>query len=155
TGGMRPSSFHRLRAVTGMSATERRTRAMPASAAEILAPAAATATPIWFARDAEWTRGAELSRAQQAWVSAQGFTGAPRSHLLLPAADGALAGVALGIGAPRGDPLERPELAVGLLAGVLPPGVYRLADAVADPRLATVAWGLGAYRFRHYKSASE
>jgi leucyl aminopeptidase len=141
-----------------MSRTDRRARATPASTiAEILAPAAAaaTATPIWFARDADWTRRAELSKAQQAWVAAQGFTGAPRGHVLLPAADGGLAGVVLGIGAPRGDPLERPELAVGLLARALPPGVYRLADAVADPRLAAVAWGLGAYRFQRYKSAPE
>ena len=46
-------------------------------------------------------------------------------------------------------------MAVGFLAGALPPGAYRLADAVADPRLAAVAWGLGAYRFQHYKSAPE
>jgi leucyl aminopeptidase len=140
-----------------MSATERRTRAMPVSTrAEILAPAAAdTAIPIWFARDAGGARRTELSEAQQAWLAAQGFTGAPRSYVLLPAPDGTLAGVVLGIGTPRGDPVERPELAVGFLAGVLPPGVYRLADAVADPRLAAVAWGLGAYRFQHYKSAPE
>ena len=36
----------------------------------------------------------------------------------------------------------------------LPPGRYRLASAVEDAELAAVAWGLGAYRFRRYKSGS-
>jgi leucyl aminopeptidase len=40
------------------------------------------------------------------------------------------------------------------LASVLPPACYHLADAIGDPELAAVAWGLGAYRFRRYKSAA-
>ena len=49
--------------------------------------------------------------------------------------------------------MDKPELAVGLLPAVLPPGCYHLADDLAEPELAAVAWGLGAYRFRRYKSA--
>ncbi len=99
-------------------------------------------------------REAQLSAAQKAWVEAQGFKGAPRKHLLLPGPEGALAGAVLGIGEGRADdPMDRPEVALGLLAAVLPPGCYHLADEPADGELAAVAWGLGAYRFRRYKSA--
>jgi leucyl aminopeptidase len=59
----------------------------------------------------------------------------------------------LGLGEARaGDPMDKPELAVGHLPGVLPPGCYHLADELGEPELAAVAWGLGAYRFRRYKS---
>src|SRR5256885_13515691 len=68
---------------------------------------------------------------------------------------GAYAGVLLGLGEERcGDRVYKPELAVGLLPTVLPPGCYHLADDPAEPELAAVAWGLGAYRFRRYKSGA-
>lgn len=115
--------------------------------------------PIWLARDAGWEREAGLSEAQKAWVVAHGFKGAARKHLLLPAADGTLSGAVLGVGEDRPaglpvDPMSRPELAVGALPGLLPPGLYHLATGVADAELAVVAWGLGAYRFNRYKSAN-
>jgi leucyl aminopeptidase len=110
--------------------------------------------PIWFARNADWVREAPLTPAQKAWVEGQGFKGAARRHLLLPGPDGAPAGAVLGLGEVRGDdPMDRAELAVGHLAGVLPAGCYHLADEVADSELAAIAWGLGAYRFRRYKSS--
>src|SRR5262249_40064012 len=98
-----------------------------------------------------------LSDAQRAWLNAVGFKGAARKHVLLPGPDGALAGAVLGLGlgeAGAGDPMNKPELALGLLASVLPPGCYHLADPLAEPELAAVAWGLGAYRFRRYKSGA-
>jgi leucyl aminopeptidase len=115
--------------------------------------------PIWLARDAGWVGEAALSDAQKAWVEAHGFKGAARKHLLLPSADGTLAGAVLGLGEDRAgtpprDLMARPELAIGALPSVLPPGLYRLASSVADPELAAIAWGLGAYRFRRYKSAN-
>jgi leucyl aminopeptidase len=124
------------------------------SPASLLAPAgeAPRAVAIWLARDAAFLRSAPLSEAQKTWVAMQGFTGARLSHVLLPTPDGRLGGVVLGIGADNADPNERPELALGALAAVLPPGLYRLADALPDPGLAAVAWGLGAYRFQRYKS---
>jgi len=110
--------------------------------------------PIWLARNVDWAAKAQLSDAQKAWVEAQGFKGGARKHLLLPAADGTVAGAVLGLGEVRpGDPMDQPELAVGTLPGLLPPGLYHLADEVADAELAAVAWGLGAYRYRRYKSA--
>ena len=39
----------------------------------------------------------------------------------------------------------------GLLPGLLPPGVYRFANAPHDTRLATLAFALGSYRFSRYR----
>ena len=119
------------------------------------ADASRTSIPVWLARDARWAREAPLTVAQRAWVAAQGFQGGNRKHLLLPNADGALAGAVLGLGEARAaDPMDKPELAVGHLPGLLPPGFYHLASPLDDAELAAVAWGLGAYRFRRYKSGT-
>jgi leucyl aminopeptidase len=120
----------------------------------VLLPADAPekSVPIWLARSADWAVQAPLSQAQRAWAAAQGFKGAARRHLLLPGPEGAVAGAVLGLGEARaGDPMGRPELAVGQLATLLPSGCYHLAEMPGDPELAAVAWGLGAYRFRRYK----
>jgi leucyl aminopeptidase len=45
-------------------------------------------------------------------------------------------------------------LLLGQLASTLPAGGYHLATPVDQPELAAIAWGLGAYRFRRYKSDS-
>src|SRR5262249_27156051 len=42
----------------------------------------------------------------------------------------------------------------GHLPGLLPAGLYHLEDPGLNWELATVAWGLGAYRFRRYKSGN-
>jgi leucyl aminopeptidase len=130
---------------------------MPATdPATVLIPAAPgqKPVPIWLARDASWVGSAPLSEAQKAWVAAQAFKGTGRKHLALPGPAGELAGVVLGLGEARaGDPMDQAELALGLLPGVLPPGLYQLAGAVENAELACVAWGLGAYRFGRYKSA--
>ena len=39
----------------------------------------------------------------------------------------------------------------GALPGLLPPGVYRFANAPHDTRLATLAFALGSYRFSRYR----
>src|SRR6185369_7807467 len=134
-----------------------REKKQASAAAAVLLPADTKkrAVPVWLARNPGWLREAPLSEAQRAWAEAQGFKGAARKHALLPGPDGALAGAVLGLGEERtGDPLDKPELAVGLLPAVLPPGCYHLADDLAEPELAAVAWGLGAYRFRRYKSGA-
>ena len=41
----------------------------------------------------------------------------------------------------------------GALPGLLPPGVYRFANAPHDVRLATLAFALGTYRFGRYRKA--
>jgi leucyl aminopeptidase len=124
--------------------------------AVLLAPdAKRKSLPVWLARNACWVGEAPLSAAQRAWLAALGFKGAARKHVLLPGPDGALAGAVLGLGEARaGEAMDKPELAVALLPTVLPPACYHLADELAEPELAAVAWGLGAYRFRRYKSAA-
>jgi len=107
--------------------------------------------PIWIVRSAAALREAPLMDAQRAWVEAAGFKGTGNKHLLIPGDDGTLAGVAFGIG-DASDAMARPELLLGGLAGALPPGLYHLATGVEDTELAAVAWGLGAYRFRRYKT---
>lgn len=132
-----------------MSATEMTI----SSAQSVLVPAdiPGKSIPIWIARDTSWLREAPLTDAQRAWVEAAGFKGNGNKHLLLPGSDGSLAGVAFGIGESR-DPMARPELLLGLLAGALPSGLYHVASGVEDAELAAVAWGLGAYRFRRYRT---
>ena len=41
----------------------------------------------------------------------------------------------------------------GALPGLLPPGVYRFANAPHDTRLAALAFALGSYRFGRYRKA--
>ncbi len=119
------------------------------------ADAEAKSIPIWLARDADWMRTAQITDAQKAWLAAQGFKGNGKKHFVLPGADGSVAGVVLGLGEQRaGDPMDCRELAVGLLPGLLPPVRYRLADELENAELAAVAWGLGAYRFRRYKTSN-
>jgi leucyl aminopeptidase len=124
-------------------------------AAAVLVPAddKGKSVPIWVARGSAWVQDATLSAAQRAWVEAAGFNGGGNRHLLIPGSDGALAGVAFGIGETR-HPMARPEIMLGLLAGLLPPGRFHLADGVEDAQLAAVAWGLGCYRFRRYKTGA-
>jgi leucyl aminopeptidase len=108
--------------------------------------------PIWLARDANWLRSAPLSAAQKAWVGAHGLrAGGGSRHVLVPGPDGALAGAVLWLGEERSGWPDKPELAIGHLPRLLPAGCYHLADEQLDRELATVAWGLGAYRFRRYK----
>jgi leucyl aminopeptidase len=121
----------------------------------VLAPpdAGKASVPIWLVRDAEGLRALPLSETQKAWLQAQSFKPAGNRHVLLPGADGALAGVVMGLGEPRQrDPMDKPALALGTLASALPPGLYHLAGGAEDAGLAAVAWGLGAYRFGRYKS---
>jgi leucyl aminopeptidase len=107
--------------------------------------------PIWLARQPAWVRDAPLSAAQKAWVERARGSG---RHLLVPGVDGQPAGVVLWLGEEKGASRDQPELAIGHLAGLLPAGLYHLEDAGLNWELASVAWGLGAYRFRRYKSGN-
>src|SRR5262245_45120881 len=135
-----------------------REKTIASEAAAVLVPAESKrkSIPVWLVNGGDWARQATLTEAQRAWAEAQGFKGSGRKPLPLPAADGALAGVLLGLGETRErDPMERAELATGLLPGALPQGLYHLANGVEDAELAAVAWGLGAYRFRRYKTGND
>ncbi len=88
-----------------------------------------------------------LSAAQRRWLDASGFDARTGAVALLPDARGGLARVLAGVA--REDPLW----ALGGLARQLPVGAYALAPAgvLADARLATLGFALGAYRYTRYR----
>jgi leucyl aminopeptidase len=115
---------------------------------------AAAATPVWLV-DGTAGLAAEdgILAAHRRWLETLGFNGAPRKFALLPGADAKLGGAVLGIGAGgSGEPCGPSELLAGLLPGLLPSGTYRLAGRYAASDTAALAFGLGAYRYRSYKS---
>lgn len=119
------------------------------------AAAETDSVPIWVCCTPQDL--AALTAPHRLWLEAQAFKTTQRKPVLLPGQDGTLAGVVIGAGAPNNngkpaDPMARPELVAGLLPSQLPPGRYHFAQPMADQELASVAWGLGAYRFRRYKS---
>jgi leucyl aminopeptidase len=114
----------------------------------------AASVPIWFVTAATWRDiAAGLDHNAYAFAEAAGFEPSPGRHALLPGPDGTLAAVLFGLedaGAPFNPFLP------GTLAGLLPRGVYRFANAAHDQRLAAIAVALGAYRFIRYgKPANE
>jgi leucyl aminopeptidase len=116
--------------------------------------AAAATIPVTFVKAATWQQVRErLPGRERAFAEAAGFEPKPGHHLLLPAADGTLAGVLFAIEADDdpGKDLFRP----GALSGLLPAGAYRFANAPHDPKLAALAFALGAYRFTRYRRQDE
>jgi leucyl aminopeptidase len=88
------------------------------------------------------------------WLKTVNFKPDPGAFALVPAAGGGLERVVLGIG--KGDD----PWATGGLAKALPPGTYRLRSTIGAatnlesemPTWCALAWALGAYTFRLYKS---
>ena len=112
------------------------------------------AVPIWFVHSVnfpEVTKG--LGPHEQAFLRAAGFEPKAGRHLLVPAADGRLAGVLFGIEAP--DAAVRDPFRPGQLVTLLPPGTYRFGNAPHDTRLAALAFTLGAYQFTRYRKSDE
>src|SRR6186713_768361 len=109
-----------------------------------------SATPITFVTRSSWDQVAEtLPPAQRQFATASAFAAKPGGYLALPAPDGTIAHVLFGLedeGA-RSRDLFRP----GALPGLLPPGIYRFANAPHDARLAALAFALGSYRFARYR----
>lgn len=126
---------------------------------ELLLPAGARrkTLPLWLARQGKLAQDlAGLEPDQRSWLEAIGFKGAARRHALLAGPGGTLAGAVLGLGEAReGDRGAATETLLGLLPTALPGNAYHLASPLANPSLAAVAWGLGAYRFRRYRSAGD
>jgi leucyl aminopeptidase len=113
---------------------------------------AASAIPITFATKATWEAiCAGLPGEAREFALANGYTAKPGACLTLPAADGKIAHVVFGLEdeTSKFRDLFRP----GQLPGLLPPGVYRFANAPHDTRLATLAFALGSYRFGRYRKA--
>jgi leucyl aminopeptidase len=106
--------------------------------------------PILFVTAATFEQAFEgIDDRERAFVHAAGFEPKPGRHLLMPAADGALAGVLFGI--EKADEPVKDLFRPGALTGLLPPGAYRFANAPHDARLAALAFALNAYQFTRYR----
>ena len=88
-----------------------------------------------------------LGAKARRWVEAQGFKADAGSLVNVPADDGSLRCILVGIA--RADDIY----ALSSLPQRLPPGDYRFGNDVVDlPRIA-LGWALGAYQFTRYKKA--
>ncbi len=116
----------------------------------LLAPGT-DAIPVHLVTEAGWAAlEAELTPLQRGFAKASGFAPKAGRLALLPAEDGALARVLLGLGDPAAATFDR--FLAGKLPGALPAGDYRLEPAERiDPAEAALAWLLGAYRFERYR----
>jgi leucyl aminopeptidase len=113
-----------------------------------LARGAAASVPIWFVNTATWRDiRAGLDRNACAFAEASGFEPVAGRHAFLPGPDGTLAGVLF---AQEDDASPKDPFLAGKLAGVLPRGAYRFANAPHDERLGALAFAFGAYRFARY-----
>jgi leucyl aminopeptidase len=83
----------------------------------------------------------KLSPRERAWADAQGFAAESGKALICPSPDCGIARVFYG-DATDGDPFMP-----GKLARQLPPGRYRFAKGLANPRLAALGWLLESYEF--------
>jgi leucyl aminopeptidase len=111
---------------------------------------ASSAIPITFVTKATWSDiDATLPPQARQFAQANGFAAKPGECLTLPAADGAIAHVIFGL---EDETAKWRDLFwPGQLPGLLPPGVYRFANAPHDVRLAALAFALGSYRFSRYR----
>ncbi|MBK1664794.1 leucyl aminopeptidase [Rhodospirillum rubrum] len=102
--------------------------------------------PVTKAGCKAWLAG--LDAKARRWAEAQGFDATQGAVLSLPAADGAIAAAAVGLG--EGDD----PFAFSSAASALPPGDYRLETASLPAGWAAeaaLAWALAAYRFGRYR----
>jgi leucyl aminopeptidase len=107
------------------------------------------AVPILFVTAADFAAATtRLDAREHMFVRASGFEPKPGRHLLVPAADGKLAGVLFAL-----ENAEEPKdlLRPGALSTLLPAGTYRFANAPHDMRLAALAFALNAYTFSRYR----
>src|SRR5258708_32766452 len=109
----------------------------------------ATTVPVTFVNAATWRDLRErLDARARAFADAAGFEPKAGRHLLLPAADGALAGVLFALEAE--DDASKDLFWPGALAPLLPAGAYRFANAPHDSRLAALALAPRSYRLTPY-----
>jgi leucyl aminopeptidase len=97
-------------------------------------------------------RLAEASDRERNWLTTIGFSGEQGKLALVPAGNGRLARVVVGLGEER-----EPGLGMWALAGLpdaLPEGSYRLEATPdgADPTRLALGWALGTYAFIRYRA---
>jgi leucyl aminopeptidase len=93
----------------------------------------------------------QLGAAARRFAETAKFEPKPGHSLLLPSADGALAGVLFGL--EPASKADRDRFLPGRLPGLLPAGIYRFANEAHDTRLAALAFALGSYKFTRYRKA--
>lgn len=126
-----------------------------ASRAFATAEAGADAARLIFVSTEQGLGGVKgtLSPMAAQWAETHAFNGTAGSFLVVPASDGKIEAVLIGIGEEA--QMARcgaPERFLGRLASALPEGVYHPPKDASS--LALIAWGLGHYRFASYKSAN-
>jgi leucyl aminopeptidase len=113
---------------------------------------ATPAIPITFVTKSSWEEvRATLPPPAAAFAMASGFAAKPGACLVLPTANGEIGAVLFGL--EDDDARIRDPFRPGALPNVLPPGLYRFANAPYDARLAALAFALGSYRFGRYRKA--
>ena len=96
---------------------------------------------------------AGLSPSECVLAKFQGFSGKAGSHLISVDSEGHVARVIFGLGGPdSGDPCGPSHFNLGYAPQRLPAGDYELTADGVDPTQAAIAWGLGAYVDRRFKS---
>ncbi|MDE1950932.1 MAG: leucyl aminopeptidase family protein, partial [Burkholderiales bacterium] len=116
----------------------------------LLRKPASGATPIHAVDRASLQADLEAAPAPtRRWLQAIGFSGAPDTQALVPAADGSLGEVWAGVASATS------PWALAALPRALPPGRYRLAEEglALDAESAALSWELGSYQFDLYKPA--
>ncbi len=108
-------------------------------------------SPIWLAKaDTLKTDLKVLPKAQRNWVEALEWKAPAGSVILLPGADGSIAGAVLGLG--QEEEPARATMLTGALPKALPRGDYHFETQPRDPELAALAWAMGSYSFDRYKA---
>ncbi len=111
---------------------------------------AADAVPITFASRSTWDAiSAALPSPARQFASANNFTAKPGAYLALPDGGGRIAQVLFGL--EEAESKSRDPFRPGALPALLPPGIYRFANAPHDARLAALGFALGSYRFNRYR----
>lgn len=134
-----------------MEASSKDMTRMPATTRLVDVPNEETIVPIHALRPDSWeTVQSSLSPAQSTYAQSRGFVAEAGQIIFMPSETGEVAGVLLGCGALNAD-YDR-EMRLGQLSARQTGGYYKLASRPEDwsIRLASIAWGLGTYRFTEY-----
>jgi leucyl aminopeptidase len=120
----------------------------------IFARSGGEAVPIFFVTASTFTEAMKtLDARARAFVEAVGFEPKPGRHVFVPDPAGRLAAVLFGL--EEADDPAKDLFRPGALAGLLPAGSYRFANAPHDGRLAALAWALGSYQFARYRKTEK
>ena len=115
---------------------------------------AAEAIPIWFVSASGWRDlRASFDQPTLAYADAAGFEPKPGRLVILPGSNRGIGGALFAVEGP--DEKFPDRFLPGRLPELLPAGTYRFANAPRDPRLASLAFALGSYRFVRYAAAPD